>query len=293
LCVTMSKIFLVYGASGYFGTHVAKWLKAQNRSFVIGKARIDNLEDVKKEIDEVKPSYVICSAGLKGKPNVNWFENPENHSEAYKINVQAQVDIATECIKRGIHCTLFGTGFVYNYDEKHPIGDPVGFKEEDAPNWEKLHYVKLRIVLEEKLKDLNVLNLRITLPISEDFHPGSLLTKLITFPNITSMPCSFTIIDDLWPLISLMAEQNVTGTYNFNDRGVITHDEILKLYQKHVKPDHKWTLVENNGSRPAAFLCTEKLEKLFPGKIPHVKDSIEKIFISYKAQLEKQQQQKQ
>jgi len=165
-------------------------------------------------------------------------------------------------------------------------------QEEDAPNWEKLHYVKLRIILEEKLKpylDSTVLNLRITMPISDDFHQGSLLTKLITFPNITSMPCSFTVIDDLWPLIPEMAEKNITGNFNFNNPGVITHDEILKLYQKHVNPDHKWNLAENNGSRPAAHLNCTKLTTLFPHKVPPIAQAIERVFLVLKETQQKKQ----
>lgn len=32
------------------------------------------------------------------------------------------------CKRRSIHCTLFSTGFLYNYDVAHPVGSPTGFE---------------------------------------------------------------------------------------------------------------------------------------------------------------------
>jgi 3,5-epimerase/4-reductase len=284
-----NKIFLVYGASGYFGSHLVKWLTIQNLPFVIGKARINQFEQLKQEIEQVKPTWVLCPAGLKGKPNVDWFEKPENHAEAYSVNVQGRMNVVDICKELNIHCTLFTTTFIYNYNEKHPIGDPVGFKEDEPPNWDKLKYVRLAIELEEKLKEHpEILSLRISMPISDDGHPGSLLTKLITYPNIASMPNSFTIIDDLWPFAIKMCLQKVTGTFNFTNPGVISHDEILKMYKEIIKPDHTWNVVPNNGSRPSYFVNTDKLEALFPGQIPRVHDGMRALLYRWKLNQEKE-----
>lgn len=56
----------------------------------------------------------------------DWFEDPQNYDEAYDINVQSQVEIAHFCLERGIHCTLISSGFIYTYDEAHPLG--TGFR---------------------------------------------------------------------------------------------------------------------------------------------------------------------
>lgn len=56
----------------------------------------------------------------------DWFEAPENYPEAYRVNVQSQVDIAKHCEEHQIHCTLISSGFIFNYDDAHPVG--VGFK---------------------------------------------------------------------------------------------------------------------------------------------------------------------
>ena len=62
--------FLIYGANGYLGSHIVTALRAQAKTFEIGKARIENKASLEAEIDSLRPKYVICAAGLAGKPNV-------------------------------------------------------------------------------------------------------------------------------------------------------------------------------------------------------------------------------
>ena len=37
-----------------------------------------------------------------------------------------------------------------------------------------------------------------------------------------------------------MAENKVTGVYNFTNPGAISHNEVLALYKKYIKPDFAW-----------------------------------------------------
>lgn len=37
-----------------------------------------------------------------------------------------------------------------------------------------------------------------------------------------------------------MAEANLTGVYNFTNPGAISHNEVLTLFKKHVRPDFTW-----------------------------------------------------
>jgi len=127
------------------------------------------------------------------------------------------------------------------------------------------------------------------MPVTDDGHPGSLLTKLVTFPNIASMPCSFSIIDDLWPIAIKMSLQKIQGTFNFTNPGVISHDEILKIYKEIIKPDHTWNVVPNTGSRPSYFVNTEKVEKKFPGEIPEVHEGMRALITRWKANMEKKE----
>uniref|UniRef100_A0A6B2LD98 NAD-dependent epimerase/dehydratase domain-containing protein n=1 Tax=Arcella intermedia TaxID=1963864 RepID=A0A6B2LD98_9EUKA len=271
---------MVYGASGYFGSHLVKWLQKLNLPYVAGTSRIDQRENIKQELIKIAPKYVLCPAGLKGKPNVDWFEKPENHEEGYRVNVAGRMNVVEICKELNIHCTVFTTTFIYNYDEAHPVGGNK-FVESDPPNWDKLRYVRLAVELEEKLKDHpEVLNLRISLPISDDGHPGSLLTKLVKYANVESIPCSISIIDDLWPVAIDFCLRDIRGTFNFTNPGVMSLDQVLELYKEIINPAQSWKSVPPSGNRPAYHVSTDKLESL--AKVPPIQEAMRNLITRWK-----------
>ena len=50
-----------------------------------------------------------------------------------------------------------------------------------------------------------------------------------------------TVLDELLPLSLEMMENCTVGCYNFTNPGVITHNQILKMYKEIVDPDFVWT----------------------------------------------------
>lgn len=110
---------LIYGSNGFLGKELISELKRQKKSFKKGLARIENRDELIKEIDLIKPNRIICMAGLTGKPNISWFES--NQIEGIRINILAQLNIADVANQFNLHCTLLSTGVIYKYDDKHPI----------------------------------------------------------------------------------------------------------------------------------------------------------------------------
>src|SRR5581483_2995683 len=51
--------FLVYGAAGYFGSHVVKHLTQQDYVWKSGTARLEHLSELEKELDIFTPQFVI------------------------------------------------------------------------------------------------------------------------------------------------------------------------------------------------------------------------------------------
>lgn len=49
---------------------------------------------------------------------------------------------------RGIHCTVFATGCIYEYDEKHKVGGN-GYKEEEEANFGASFYSATKSRVEE------------------------------------------------------------------------------------------------------------------------------------------------
>ena len=49
-----------------------------------------------------------------------------------------------------------------------------------------------------------------------------------------------TMLTDLLPLAITMALHKHTGVYNFTNPGAISHNEVLSLFKKHVRPEFEW-----------------------------------------------------
>lgn len=268
---------LIYGATGFLGTYMIEEIVRKGHPFVIGKARLENREQVLNELSQTGPTRVICFAGEKGKPNISWCDT--HQIETIRANVIAQLNLADVCHELNIHCTLLTTGVIYKYDnDKHKVNSGVGYTEEDTPNFDGNFYSKMRIVEENLLKSYpNVLALRISYPTTGDLNPHSFLTKITKYSRIENVPLSVTVVDDLWPILLDMSEKRTTGIFNFNNAGTISHNEILELYKKVVNNSHSWESVEADlRDRAACELSVEKLKKL-GYEIPHIKDSIAKI----------------
>ena len=126
----------------------------------------------------------------------------------------------------------------------------------------------------------NVLNVRIRMPITSDRNTRNFITKITTYKKICSVPNSMTVLPELLPLMIDMALQKNTGTINLTNPGLISHDEILSMYNEIVDPDFTWenfTIHEQNeilsASRSNNYLDTSNLEYLYPN-VMNIKDSI-------------------
>lgn len=86
----------------------------------------------------------------------------------------------------------------------------------------------------------NSLILRLRMPVSDDLHPRSFLTKISKYERVVDIPNSNTILHDLLPASILLAEHNETGIYNFTNPGAISHNEVLSLFKQYVRPDLTW-----------------------------------------------------
>jgi hypothetical protein len=85
-----------------------------------------------------------------------------------------------------------------------------------------------------------ILILRLRMPVSDDLHPRSFVTKIKNYPKVVNVPNSHSIIHDLLPMVVALAEHKETGVLNFTNPGAISHNEVLELYREVVDPSYKW-----------------------------------------------------
>lgn len=286
---------LLYGWNGWIGSQLHILLK-EKHEVILGQARLEDYANLTQELGSVKPTHVLNTAGLTGRPNVDWCE--DHKIEVMQINVLGAAILADLCNRSNIHYTYMGTGCIYSYDEKHPEPklvngkweDVQGFTVEDPPNFDGSYYSYTKGITEKILKEFpNTCILRLRMPISDDLHSRSFVTKITKYAKVVNIPNSMSILTDLLPLVSQMMSEKLTGIYNFTNPGVISHNQILELYKKYIDPDFKWVnfTVEEQALVIKAPRSNNKLETNLPYQVPEIVESMEQVFIRMKANLDK------
>lgn len=128
----MTNRFLIWGGNGWVAGHLNDLLKSQGKQVYTTMVRMENTSEVVDELKRIQPTHVLNAAGCTGRPNVDWCE--DNKAQTVRSNVIGTLNLADQCHELGIHCTVFATGCIYQYDEVHPIGGK-GFTEDDPPNF--------------------------------------------------------------------------------------------------------------------------------------------------------------
>ncbi|KAL1851298.1 hypothetical protein VTK73DRAFT_9463 [Phialemonium thermophilum] len=279
--------FLIWGGGGWVAGHLQALLAGQGKDVHSTAVRMENREAVLAELERVRPTHVLNAAGCTGRPNVDWCED---HKEAtVRSNVVGALNLADACFVQGVHCTVFATGCLYQYDERHPWDGP-SFVETDPANFFGSFYSVTKAHVEEIMKHYdNCLILRLRMPVSDDLHPRSFVTKIARYERVVDVPNSHTMLADLLPAAVLLAEHRETGVYNFTNPGAISHNEVLGLFRDLVRPGFAWrnfSLEEQarvlKAGRSNCKLDTTKLAaklaELGYGEVPEIHEAYRRCF---------------
>ncbi|XP_073135757.1 bifunctional dTDP-4-dehydrorhamnose 3,5-epimerase/dTDP-4-dehydrorhamnose reductase [Henckelia pumila] len=278
--------FLIYGRSGWIGGLLGKLCEAQNIQYTYGSGRLENRASLLSDIAAVRPTHVFNAAGVTGRPNVDWCES--HKVETIRTNVAGTLTLADVCRENNLVLINYATGCIFEYDEAHPLGSGIGFKEEDTPNFIGSFYSKTKAMVEDLLKNYdNVCTLRVRMPISSDLsNPRNFITKITRYEKVVDIPNSMTILDELLPISIEMAKRNLTGIWNFTNPGVVSHNEILEMYRDYIDPGFSWknfTLEEQAkvivAPRSNNELDASKLKQEFP-ELMSIKESLIKYVFS-------------
>ena len=290
---------LLYGHAGWIGSQFASLVESSAHTLARGTARCSDVAMLRRELAQEQPSHVVAMIGrTHGKfgdidfPTIDYLEQPGKLADNVRDNLTAPVTLAVLCKEKDIHFTYMGTGCIFEYDTEHTMGpDGVGYTEHSAPNFTRSSYSTMKGATDQIIHSLfstTSLNLRIRMPITEHPHPRNFITKITTYDKICSMPNSMTVLPTLLPCILPLMDKRVVGTLNFTNPGVISHNEILALYRKHVDTNFTW---ENFSMEDQAKLLasgrsnnrldTTRLEALCPD-VPCVEAAVDMALRSYK-----------
>ena len=282
---------LIYGSKGWIGKQVLNYLNNEKIYYVEGNERVNNVEEIKKEIETINPTHILSLIGrTHGKigdkiiSTIDYLEEEGKLVENVRDNLYSPLILAIICNQKNIHFTYLGTGCIFDYDDEHYNG----FKEEDMPNFFGSSYSIVKGFTDSIMKHMNVLNLRIRMPINSDNNSRNFITKITTYDKICSISNSMSVLPELIPYSIKMMEKNIIGTINLTNPGVISHNEILQLYKEIVDPLFTWknfSIEEQNevlsSKRSNNMLNTDKLKLLFP-EIKNIKDAVKECLYKYR-----------
>jgi UDP-glucose 4,6-dehydratase len=289
-------MIIIYGSSGYIGSHIVKELIKNGISFLCSKIRIHDYVNIRKELLLYKPTNVINSAGFATPNNIDFYEeNVKNKSNLTLVNTAGNIILANLCEEFNIHYITIMSGCIYNskYMEYNTKSMQYNtkfkqFKENDKPNFFGSLYSKNRIITEDLLSIYNnICIIRIRMPISSYMHPKSLINKLLSYRKITNLPNSITVLDDCIPKIIDILKEKRTGTINLVNSGCITNAYICYLYKKMVNRRYDFSVVsleeiesENIDKAKRSNCILTPSTSL--GEIPYITTSIIDIFKKFK-----------
>jgi dTDP-glucose 4,6-dehydratase len=311
---------LIYGHKGWIGQQFVSLLRKKETQhydyeyglsvddYVLGNARVDNIDDVIKELLIYSPTHVISfigrthgTIGEKHFSTIDYLEQPGKLRENVCDNLYAPVSLAIACKERGIHYTYFGTGCIFSYREASEAGTSAseagtgtgtdtGFHEDDLPNFFGSGYSTVKGFTDRLMHqfDKHVLNLRIRMPIIGEDNPRNFITKITNYKKICSIPNSMTVLPELLPIVLDMMIKNVVGTMNLTNPGAISHNEILSLYKEYVDPEFTWQNFSAEEQRKILasersnnLLDTTKLEAFAPQVRP-IRQAVKELLMNYK-----------
>ncbi len=248
----------------------------------ITAAMINSFGDAEKEIKKYNPAIVINCIGYTGASNVDDCE--KDIDLTLKANVFVPLILAEACLRKNIKFVHISSGCIYDFD----YGRPEPLTEEDEPLYFKLFYSRSKIYSEKALlclsKKLDVLILRIRIPLDDRRHPKNVLAKLIRYKTVIDVPNSITYIPDFIAALKHLIKIDARGLFNVVNKGALGYPELLNVYKKY-DGNFEYTVIPPerlNLERTNLILSTEKLEKsgFKVRKIQDVLEECVKGFIS-------------
>lgn len=239
----------IVGSKGWIGSYLKELLVSNGETVVDLNRHFASFKELQETLKNINADRIICAVGRTyggGIPTIDYLEQPGKLTENLESNLQIPVWIAQAAPKTPI--LYFGTGCIYEY-----TADKQCFTEDDDPNFTGSSYSTVKRITDKLMGAFpNVINARIRMPISEEYHPRDFITKILTYSKITSIPNSMTVLSDILPiLVAALEDGTLFGTVNAVNPGVVDHAWILKTHEELTGLVHSYTLepVEEQSKR--------------------------------------------
>lgn len=219
---------LILGGNGYIAQRCAEvW----GDRVILSKKKIYEVDNVLGEIDTYRPDRVFNTAGVKGKPNVDWCERVENRLYTAFGNAALPVIVAEACARRNLHLLHIGSGCVFY----GPSPDLRGWKESDFANPESF-YSQTKYAGDIVGGLPNVAVARIRIPMDDRPYEGNILDKLLNYSHIIDVKNSLTVVPDMIGVFYKLMELKAEGIFHVTNPEAIGYRTIVDYFRKFIDP---------------------------------------------------------
>lgn len=236
---------LIYGSRGWIGNMIVnKWKEMHpTHTIICSDTRVipENFKELHDEIKEV--DRVFCTIGRTSGGGINNIDYLETHlNENVRDNLFSPMFLVQICSLLNKHFSYIGTGCIFSRNTRE--NDYI-YDEGDTPDFFGSSYSIVKGYTDSLMKTFsnNSLNLRIRMPITDDYHSKNFITKISKFEKICNYPNSMSYLPDLIPIMIHMSVNEEIGTYDMVN-GYTSHKDILDKYKKIVDNKHTYTLIE-------------------------------------------------
>lgn len=225
----------IFGATGYLGSSCVHYFRSAGYQILDKRVDITDPSALSRAFHSEKPDVAINLTGPPSYPTIDWCE--DHKEETVKMIVSAPINFTLAASESGAYPIQLTSGCIYNG------GTERQFTEDDAPNFFGSFYSRMRIVGQEALKELPVLQARIRMPISIFNNPRNFIDKITSYKKVISIPNSVTLIEDLWPAMEKLISSKPVGILNLTNEGYLEHKQVLEAYKRIVDPSHSYELI--------------------------------------------------
>lgn len=244
---------IIFGRNGWLANEFSKLYRVE-----ISKVDITNLSEVANCILNNKPDIVINCAGKTGRPNIDWCVKTEsNEKETILVNAVAPVTLSSLCKLSGSKFVHFSSGCLW--ESGNDIDETI---KPNPPSF----YSKTKACAENCLSNDDLI-IRPRMPFSGSGE-RCVISKLLKYPKIISHNNSMVYIPDLIAATKHLIDCDAKGIYNVVNKGGITNQEIIDMYNYYKDENHQYEIVSmeyllrNNLCVEKRSNCTLSIDKL-------------------------------
>lgn len=269
--------YLVLGGSGYLGSNLIKHLGDGTDAYLQVDTRVNDIEMIRQHIIKSGCEYVLCAAGISGRPTIEWCE--DNVRETFEVNYLDMLRLMRVCDECGVHLTIFGSGLVFTGEGKGK-GKAI-YTENDVPDLVSKVYTRYRVDLENKVRSgiyPRVLYLRILYPCTFDGAPKCFFTKMkdrCLNGAVHDVQVPLTVVPDLFPRLRLILDRGAVGVLNFVNEGTVSLPHLLQLGGVECKNTVHAAGAVGNGYG----LSVDKLNSFMDNNVSNVQDAVKQFAI--------------